>query len=78
MKYVVYILFSERLDRYYCGQTNNLEKRLAAHNKGGRKYTSKGIPWILIQVYDCNGRSEAVVLERKIKQRGIKRYLSEN
>ncbi|MEQ8217925.1 MAG: GIY-YIG nuclease family protein [Arenibacter sp.] len=77
MEYVVYILFSETTDRYYVGQTNNIEKRLVTHNNGGKKYTSKGRPWILINTYPCTDRIEAVQLERKIKKRGIKRYLDE-
>ncbi|GAB1857185.1 hypothetical protein MHTCC0001_20210 [Flavobacteriaceae bacterium MHTCC 0001] len=76
--YVVYILFSSKLNRYYVGQTSNIEKRLKVHNKGGKKYTTKGIPWILVKVYEFTNRSEAVLLERKIKKRGIKRYLAEN
>ncbi|MBC8770644.1 GIY-YIG nuclease family protein [Arenibacter sp. BSSL-BM3] len=77
MDYVVYILFSETADRYYVGQTNNVEKRLVTHNIGGKKYTSKGRPWILIKTYLCTDRTEAVQLEREIKKRGIKRYLDE-
>ena len=78
MSFVVYIIFSELLDGYYVGQTNNLEKRLVTHNKGGKKYTSKGVPWVLVKTYSCNLRSEAVQLEKKIKKRGIKRYLDEH
>ena len=77
MDYVVYILFSETADRYYVGQTNNVEKRLVTHNSGGKKYTSKARPWILIKTFPCTDRIEAVQLERKIKKRGIKRYLDE-
>ncbi|MDO6603564.1 GIY-YIG nuclease family protein [Arenibacter palladensis] len=77
MDYVVYILFSETTDRYYVGQTINIERRLVTHNNGGKKYTSKGRPWILIKTYPCIDRIEAVQLERKIKKRGIKRYLGE-
>ena len=76
--YVVYILFSEKLNRYYVGHTNNIEKRLTTHNRGGKKYTTKGIPWVLIEKYNCASRSEAMQLEKKIKKRGIKRYLDEN
>lgn len=68
MEYVVYILFSESLDRYYVGQTSNIEKRLATHNQGGRKYTSKGKPWILVKIYPCPNRSEAFKLEERIKK----------
>ncbi|WP_411032343.1 GIY-YIG nuclease family protein [Spongiimicrobium sp. 3-5] len=78
MDYVVYVLFSEKLSRYYCGQTSNLEKRLIVHNQGGKKYTSKGVPWKLVKIYGCRTRSEAVQKESKIKKRGIKRYLDEN
>jgi len=78
MEYVVYILFSEKMGRYYCGQSDNLEKRLAIHSNGGKKYTSKGVPWNLVKIYNCASRSEAIILERKIKKRGIKRYLEEN
>jgi putative endonuclease len=78
MKYFVYILFSDKLGTYYAGITNNIEKRLATHNTCGRKYTTKGIPWKLVTTYNCNDRSEAFRLEKKIKKRGIKRYLEEN
>ena len=55
-----------------------MEKRLATHNNGGKKYTTKGIPWKLVTTYNCKDRSEAVRLEQKIKKRGIKRYLEVN
>ena len=77
MGFLVYILYSETADRYYVGQTNNIEKRLSTHNNGGKKYTSKGRPWVLVETYPCTDRSEAVQLERKIKKRGVKRYLGE-
>lgn len=76
--YNVYILYSASLLRYYVGQTGDLEKRLEVHNKGGRKYTTKGIPWVLVKTFECSSRSKATVLERKIKKRGIKRYLDNN
>jgi putative endonuclease len=73
--YFVYILLSEKLDRYYVGSTNNIVDRLKRHNGGQGKYTSKGVPWELITSFEVNSRSEAVNLEMKIKKRGIKRYL---
>ena len=32
--YFVYILFSEKLDRYYVGTTGDVERRLFEHNSG--------------------------------------------
>ena len=75
MNYVVYILYSEVLKGYYVGQTNNIVKRVETHNCGGKKYTSKGVPWTLIKTFDCVTHSEALQLEKRIKKRGIRRYL---
>ena len=78
MNFKVYILWSESLQKYYVGSTNNLEDRLQRHNAGYEKFTSKGKPWKLIYKVECLDRKEAVNLERKIKSRGIKRYLEDN
>ncbi|WP_084757648.1 GIY-YIG nuclease family protein [Spirosoma luteum] len=78
MKYVVYIIFSDSLSRYYAGQTVNIDRRLLEHNSGKGNYTSKGAPWRLINCFDCTDRVEAVRSEKTIKSRGIKRYLQDN
>ncbi len=78
MRHYVYILWSELLGRYYCGESKDVENRLLVHNKGGNKYTTKGIPWQLVKVIEVSNRTEARRLESKIKKRGIKRFLEEN
>lgn len=53
----------------YCGITNNLEKRLKAHNSGkGAKYTKSRRPVIIVWTYNCSSKSDALKLEYKIKQ----------
>jgi putative endonuclease len=59
------------------GQTENFEKRLEHHNQGRNKYTAKGIPWIFIHKMAVSDRTAAILLENKIKKRGIKRYLND-
>ena len=81
VQFYVYILYSEDADRYYCGQTDNLEKRLAQHNDPDNTFTKtthrfKG-PWNLVWHCECSTRTAGIRLERKIKQRGIRRYLSD-
>lgn len=54
---------------YYCGATNNLRKRVEAHQAGkGAKYTRARLPVVLLA---WSGpfftRSEALKLERKVK-----------
>lgn len=77
MKFAVYIIHSSSLDKYYVGSTSDFERRLEEHNRGKSNFTSKGIPWVKIILFECASRSEAVVLETKIKKRGIKRYLQD-
>ena len=48
MEYFVYILYSEKTDRYYVGQTQNLDERLVRHNTGRNKSTKPGIPLTLV------------------------------
>lgn len=73
----VYILYSSSLEKYYVGSTHDVDKRLQQHNSGKGKFTSKGIPWILITTFESSSRTDAVRLELKIKKRGIKRYLQD-
>ena len=53
----------------YCGITNHLAKRLAAHNSGkGAKYTRSRRPVVLGVVSRSMTKSEALKLEYRIKQ----------
>jgi putative endonuclease len=65
--YYVYLLYSEKIDRYYIGQTNNLEDRLIRHNQNRCRSTKNKGPWKLIGYRTCEYRYEAVQLERKFK-----------
>ncbi|GGE11608.1 GIY-YIG nuclease family protein [Psychroflexus salis] len=48
MKFYTYILFSEKLNKHYIGQTNHVQNRLKKHNNRYQKFTKKGVPWMLI------------------------------
>ena len=77
MTFFVYILFSNKLNKYYVGQTEDLERRLIQHNEGESAFTSSGTPWILIYSEEKSIRKDAILLETKIKKRGIGRYLKD-
>jgi putative endonuclease len=52
----------------YCGITNDLDKRLAAHNAGeGAKYTRGRTPVRLAYVEACADQSAALKREREVK-----------
>ncbi|MDX8399252.1 MAG: GIY-YIG nuclease family protein [Gallionellaceae bacterium] len=56
-------------DTLYCGITNNLEKRLLAHNTGeGAKYTRGRTPVALLHREDCADKSSALKREIQIKR----------
>lgn len=44
----VYIIYSEKIDRYYTGVTDDIGWRLERHNQGWGRYTKRGIPWKLV------------------------------
>ena len=75
--FFIYILRSRQTLRYYVGSTENIEERLVQHNSGKSKSTRAGVPWELIRTETFETRSDAVLRERKIKARGIARYLSD-
>jgi len=72
--FFVYVLFSPSIQKFYVGQTEDLQKRLERHNKGLVSSTKKGVPWELVKAIECQTQSESMLLESKIKKRGIKRY----
>ncbi len=53
----------------YCGITNDIEKRLNAHNEGmGAKYTRSRRPVALVFHENCIDRSSALKRESEIKK----------
>ena len=63
----VYVIYSERLQIFYKGQTSNLRDRLARHNGGLEKFTKVCQPWRLIWTTSKSSRGEAKAFEKKLK-----------
>ena len=66
--YFVYLIESLKDDKYYLGQTNNLEERLKYHNTGRCKYTKIRWQWILKVYKVFPTQTEAMREEKKLKQ----------
>jgi putative endonuclease len=75
MSHSVYIIYSESLDKFYKGQTNDLSVRIMRHNMKYEKATQNGAPWILIWSTTKLSRSSAIILERKLKNLTRKRLI---
>ena len=58
-----------RCGELYCGYSNNVEKRVDAHNKSlGAKYTKTRLPVKLVYTECFDSKSEAMKREYQIKQ----------
>jgi len=75
-QWVVYLIRCSD-ESLYCGITNNLKNRLAAHNSGrGAKYTRSRRPVKLVGVSSKMTKSETLKLEYRVKQvPASKKYL---
>ena len=73
--FTLYILFSPSLQRYYVGFTNDLERRLAEHNRKKGKFTDKGIPWSLVYTEVFQSKQEAMDREKFIKSRKSRQFI---
>lgn len=77
MSWVCYLLRCAD-DTFYCGISNDMDKRLAAHNAGeGAKYTRGRIPVSVVYRESCADKSAALKREIQIKRlsRGAKQAL---
>jgi len=65
--YTVYILYSEKIDKFYIGFSSNVPDRLRKHNNASKGFTNSGRPWIIVftEQYDC--KKDAVARERQLK-----------
>jgi putative endonuclease len=75
MSYFVYILYSQKISKYYIGHTNDINRRLNEHNLGHERFTRTGVPWILVYSREFDSRSEAHHEEMRIKKRKSKKYI---
>ena len=75
--YIVYILHSKKLDRYYIGYTNDLCRRLSEHNRIKGKFTDKGIPWVIVYLEVFKVKKEAMAREKFIKRKKSKSFIIE-
>jgi putative endonuclease len=59
--------------RVYVGQTEDLERRLSAHNRGAVQSTKEDRPWVLIKSQDFETRELARFFEWQLKRSRGKR-----
>ena len=75
MVYFVYILYSEKTDRYYIGSTSDIDKRLLKHNLGGTASTRPGRPWKIVYTETLDTKTDALKREKDIKKKKSRKYI---
>jgi len=64
----LYILKSIDSDKYYIGETKNLERRLIQHQKGKTSFGARNKNIVLIYKQEFENRSQAKKLESFLKR----------
>ncbi|RZK12178.1 MAG: GIY-YIG nuclease family protein, partial [Flavobacterium sp.] len=72
--FYIYI-FSEKVNKYYVGQTENIEERLKSHSKGISRFTSISDDWKLVYTESFDSRNEAIRRESQIKKKKSRKYI---
>lgn len=73
--FYTYIIQSEKSGRYYIGHTSDLDQRLANHNDGRVKSTSKRGPWRVRYFEEYETKIQANQRELEIKKKKSRKYL---
>jgi putative endonuclease len=73
----LYILYSEKLDRFYVGETANIKARLQKHHSNYYKksFTAKAQDWQVVLQQEVSNEKEAVFLEKFIKRMKSKKFI---
>ena len=73
--FFVYILYSATKNRFYIGQTDNIESRLKSHLSGISSYTSSAKDWKVAYFEEYSTRNEAIKRENEIKKKKSRKYI---
>ena len=77
MSHFLYILFSDSKDKFYIGQTADVDFRLNLHNSHAfeKSFTKIASDWVIVLNYECDSKYEAIYLETFIKKMKSKKFI---
>ncbi len=72
----LYILYSKSSQKFYIGETNDINERMLKHNNHSysNSFTKIANDWEIVLSFICNDRDEALYLERFIKKMKSKTF----
>jgi putative endonuclease len=66
--YSVYIIYSQKIDKYYIGFSSNVPERLCKHNRNSKGFSNAGKPWVLVYQETFENKKEAMARESQLKK----------
>ena len=75
--YYCYVIYSQTLNKYYIGESDDVERRLELHNSGyfARAYSKRATDWSLFVVIPCPTRITALKIEKYLKKKKSRKYI---
>jgi len=73
----LYVLYSKAANRYYVGETSDVDTRLKQHNQHHFKkgFTKAAEDWKVVLSKKCSSKEEAVYLEKFIKRMKSRKFI---
>jgi putative endonuclease len=68
--HILYIIYSKSQNKYYVGETNNIEERIVKHNTHyyNNSFTKIAEDWELKFTFEFENKEDAIYLEKFIKK----------
>jgi len=74
--YFFYILYSQKLDRYYTGHcAHPLQERIRRHLSAHKGFTAKAKDWKVVYQEQFPDKEKAYARERSVKAKKSKKYI---
>ena len=66
--YSVYIIYSQKIDKYYIGFSSNVQDQLLKHNRNSKGFSNVGKPWVLVYQETFDNKKDAMTGESQLKK----------
>ena len=75
--YYLYIIYSSSLDKFYTGETTDVQERLLKHNQHTyqKAFTKAADDWEIKLQKRCENKSDAIYLEQFIKRMKSRKFV---
>ncbi|MBK7173447.1 MAG: GIY-YIG nuclease family protein [Bacteroidales bacterium] len=68
MPYYVYIIFSQSVNEYYKGVSEDPLRRFTEHNSNKSRHTALKGPWVLVYLHSYETKRDALIEELRLKR----------